>query len=187
MLVFTSMVFGLINALLFRRLVNRADVKRTVNRMLAHAMSFRLFADEPGLVFRAQLELLRENFRLLRQIAIPLIASAALLAASWDTMDRHFGYRPVPKGQTAVLTLPLGTGLRSSPEISVETPPVHIPRLKQVSWRVRVKRESSRVTERRAMLGLPWFAWFLAGSTVTAALMSRLQRSPGFFARWQPI
>jgi hypothetical protein len=170
--------YGLVSVLLFRRLVNGPAVGQTVNRMLAHVMSFRLFGDEPALVFRAQRELFAENLRLLKHIALPLLASALLLAVSWRALDRWFGYRSVAVGEAAVLTLPLGSDVPSSREFSLETPPVRVIRLNQVSWRVRVLRESPQVTVRAQILGMPWMVWFLMVSTVTAiAAEASLRRS----------
>lgn len=146
-----------------------------MNRILAHMIAFRLFVDEPRLVLRGQMDLLLENARLLRLLIWPVLAAGIVFALFHGTMDRQFGRRPVRVGEPAVLTLPGGSDLRPSPAFTIETPPVHVPRLNQVSWRVRVMRESSLITERALVLGLPWQASFLILSTVGAVVFAALQ------------
>jgi hypothetical protein len=70
-LVLVSAIYGVVAALVFRRFTNRASIRRSMNRILAHTMELGLFLDSPGLVFRAQRDLLRENARLLRQVILP--------------------------------------------------------------------------------------------------------------------
>ena len=65
-----SALCGIMTAFVFRRFAS-SGTRQTVNRILAHVMELRLFLDEPGLVWKAQCDLLRENLRLFAQIAVP--------------------------------------------------------------------------------------------------------------------
>jgi hypothetical protein len=144
-LVAVSCLYGWLAARLFRGVVWRP----AVNRMVAHVLSFRLFIDEPRLVFRAQWALICENFRLLRMVAVPCLV---LGLAFWG-VDGYFGGGPVAEaGQVLVASAPIGEGL---PEGLVEeTPGVRVERLGRVYWRVRATRESGRT------FGAPWWVWF---------------------------
>lgn len=176
LLTFTAVIYGLITAALFRYLVNRDALRGTLNRILAHLIAFRLFVDEPALVLRGQLDLLREHLRLFRLLLWPLLAAGIILALSWNTLDARLGQRPIPAGGSAVLTLPLGSELKDSPDFIIETPPVRIPRLHETSWRVRAVRESPALTEPVQMYGAPWPVWFLIVSGITATGTATLAR-----------
>lgn len=55
---------------------DRERVRASANRILAHLWEIRLFWDEPSLVLRAQRDLLVENGRLLKLLAVPLLLSS---------------------------------------------------------------------------------------------------------------
>ncbi|MES1262655.1 MAG: hypothetical protein ABUS49_13055 [Acidobacteriota bacterium] len=162
LLVGAGIAYGLLGWFLFRGVRGG----QSVNRILAHVLSFRLFLDEPGLIFRAQIDLLRENLRLLRRIAFPCAVLGAVFALSFHSLDGYFGHGALPVGQTTVISAskeaPLPAGLVA------ETPAVRIPRLHQVLWRVHPTREFAgrfpagvEVHYPRAnILGLPWLVWF---------------------------
>lgn len=174
-----GVAYGLLAALVFRRV----EVRGNVNRMIAHVLSFRLFLDEPGLVFRAQVELARENLRMLRRIAIPCVVLGVVFAVSYAAMDGYFGHRRLRTGESAVVSAPAEVAMPAG--IVQETPAVRIARLHQVAWRVRATREFvGRFPEsvavrypRTEVFGVHWMAWFLVFSTVAASLGGRIVRS----------
>jgi hypothetical protein len=194
-----SAVYGVIAVLVFRRFTERAAIRRSVNRILAHVMELGLFLDSPGLVLGAQRDLLRENVRLLRLVLVP----AALLAALCVPMYAFYGHGPLATGETSVVTIQLKGDVMpeirlEAPEgIAVETPGVRMLHDHQISWRVRPLRETSgewrfhvedrvvaagffvrdpviRSAEIRypaaTVLGLSWLVWFVATSSVSALL-----------------
>ena len=141
-----SVFAGVAMVYVFRRWSDQDALRGTANRMLAHLMEFRLFIDEPTLVMRAQRELLVENWRLLRLLARPslilILPSFVLLAQ----LDACYGRAPLRIGHPAVVTVQvkdLGTAevagilLKAPAAIRVETRAVRVPRLNQISWRIR--------------------------------------------------
>jgi hypothetical protein len=145
-LVLVSVLAGVAMVYVFRCWSDQDALRGTTNRMLAHLMEFRLFIDEPALVMRAQRELFIENWRLLRLLVRPslilIIPSIVLLAQ----MDACYGRAPLRIGHAAVVTVHLkdlggpdaaGIVLKAPAAITVETPAVRVPRLNQMSWRVR--------------------------------------------------
>jgi hypothetical protein len=165
LLVLISVAYGALAALLFRQF---PPSRRTINRILAHVLEFRLFADEPGIVFRAQRDLLRENLILLRQVAVPCVVLAAVWVFAYNPMVRYFAPGPVPGGPSIVIDAP--DSWRPPRGIVAETPPVHVARLHLVSWRVHAASDYAGGPQ---LLGLPWLAWFLSVSTLTAAAMRK--------------
>ena len=175
-----SVLCGAVTALVFRRFAS-SGTKQTVNRILAHIMEFRLFLDEPRLIFQAQRDLLRENLRLLRQIAIPcLIAAPFFTLVIWQG-DRVYGRAPLPAGEPVVVTAHSDVQLHATAGLVVETPGVRIQRTHEVSWRVRPTRPFSGTLPgfqipwpRATVLGFSWLVWFFGISSLSAVLLKRI-------------
>jgi hypothetical protein len=169
MLVVVAAVYGAIAALVFRRFTDRTRMRVTVNHMLAHVMEFALFIDEPRLILKAQFDLLKDNFQLLRQIALPCILTAipfALLypAMLYPAMDRQFG-----NPESNVLTLPAGQELPAG--VVAETPGVRILRTHEVSWRIR-----PAAKPRNTLFGTHWTVWFAAVSAIAATILTAIKQ-----------
>jgi hypothetical protein len=134
-----SVIYGLVAALVLRRFSDRAAVRTSMNRMIAHVMEFRLFLDTPSLVLRAQRDLLVENLRVLRLILLPSIMLAVVFVVLFPELDALYGHKPLRPGEASVVTARIGgdVTLEVPPGINIETPPVHSLHDHQVSWRVR--------------------------------------------------
>jgi hypothetical protein len=159
-----SAVYGLVVALVFRRFMNRASMRRTANRMIAHAMELRLFLDSPLLVLHAQRDLLRENLRLLRLTLLPCAIMALIFAVLFPQWDAMYGYAPLRPGERTVITVRGSEDavLETPAGVEIETPAVHAIHDHQISWRVRALgqtsgelrvRETGRIVTRHIVAG----------------------------------
>jgi hypothetical protein len=150
-----------------------------VNRILAHVMEFRLFVDEPALIWRAQRDAIRANFALLRQIAIPCIAMTALFGILWSPMDRYFGREPLRPGEATVMTAHVDQ-VPEVPGIVVETPGVRIARTGEVSWRIRALRTVTNGFPNGVEVRYPrngtWLLWFFGFSFVGAVAAAKMNQ-----------
>ena len=159
---------GIASLWAFRHWTDSAKLRVATNAMLAHLMEFRLFTDEPLLIVRAQRNLLRANARLLRLIAVPSLLLTLPFALVLVAADAFFARAPLRPGEAAVVTVQYrsagfpGVQLQAPPEIAVETPPVHAPFKRQVSWRVRPNRAVS------GQLRLQWDARTVEKSIASA-------------------
>jgi hypothetical protein len=177
-----AVIYGLMAALAFRLLTN-PRLRDATNQLTAHILEFRLFIDEPALIWKAQREAFRANFAILRQIALPTILMAILFAAVWQPMQSRFGHAPLALGQTTVMTahtdpVPCFSGLL------IESPGVHIPATGETVWRVRLVRPLKAALPPGVELRYPpsnaWLYWFFALSTLTALAAAN---SPKAFRR----
>jgi len=145
-LVLASVGAGLLAALVLRYLSPAEKLRATRNRIYAHLMEFRLFFDEPALVWNAQIQLLRANARLL---VLLLPALAILTPATWGIfteLDPLFAYRDPGPGEPVVLTAQLRPGaplsipaaLAESRGFTVETPVLRLAADRQLAWRLRL-------------------------------------------------
>jgi len=133
--------------------------------MIARVMEFALFIDEPRTVFRAQAALVRENLRVLRQVAIPCLIMGAVFAVAYPPLEKRYG-NPNPD----ILTLPLGSQLPRG--IIAKSPPVHVLRTNEVSWRVRP-----------APTHPDWLIWFLITSGMSACAWPVLRLAKALLLR----
>ncbi len=188
-----SALCGIATAFVFRRFT-AVGTRQTVNRILAHVMELRLFLDEPLLIWRAQRDLLRENLRLFGQIAVPSLITAPLLALVMWQADAVYGRAPLRAAEPVVVTAHAKSEnladlrIEGPPDVAVETPGVRIPRLREVSWRIRPLRAFSGSLSvngdvgridipwpRATVLGVSWILWFLGISALSAFLAPRIR------------
>lgn len=166
---------GALCTLFIRRMTNADQMRLALNAIVACIFEFRLFAGQPAVLFKAQWRLIKANARLLRLLAVPSLILAlpywGLLAAT----EGIFGHKALRPGESAVVTIQWrgglpNTRLEAPPGFAVETPSVRIPRLAQISWRVRALQTVSgrfivHVDGRTLVVPAPevrtnWVAWF---------------------------
>jgi choline-sulfatase len=188
----TAVVCGVASGFLFRSLASRGT-KQTVDRIIAHVIELRLFIDEPGLIFKAQRDLIRANARLLGQIALPSLLSAALFGPVIWQLGPLCGRGALEAGRPVVVTVHADNAtLNAVAEVTIETPPVHIQALHEVSWRIRpVEPFRGQLTAdagsvdipwpRATLLGLDWLIWFFAISILAAPLAALIRRPRAVF------
>lgn len=189
-------IYGVVAVLVFRRFTGQTLVRRSVNRILAHVMELGLFLDAPGLVLRAQRDLLHENARLLRLVMLPAGILALLFVFLFPPMNAIYGHAPLPVGEPSVVTIQMRDAatppvqLEAPAGIVVETPGVRILHDRQISWRVRPLKKTSgdlkfRIDGRVITPGVflhdaairsiqihypetSWLFWFIGSSSVSA-------------------
>jgi hypothetical protein len=127
---------------IFTRIADLPALGRSVRRIVAHLLEFRLFFDEPVLILRAQAALLKENLRLLRILALPILAVGVPCALLFIPLEAVFGLGSLPVGEPAVVSAVLPAdnaraSLQTPNGISVEAGPVRIFAEKRVYWRIR--------------------------------------------------
>jgi hypothetical protein len=140
-----GLVSGFASAWAFRRFSNALTLRRSLNGIVAHLFELQLFSAEPALVIRAQRDLLAANGRFLLAAARPSLVLLLPFALVFIGMHAVFGHAPLQVGRPTVVTLSCEPGetrrgtveLNAPPGIQVETTPLNVPRLGEISWRVR--------------------------------------------------
>jgi hypothetical protein len=170
-----SVTAGIVAMIVFRWGTDSVKVRRATNLMLAHVLEFRLFMDEPVLVFRAQRELLKANLRLLRLVFLPCLILTVPFFFLIEYLNDWYGRAPLQPGRAAVIT---AEALNLPREIVVETPPLHFGG--QLSWRVRpiatVPVRALKARNPHAAIPFPpatilrvhWLIWFSLFSSMSA-------------------
>ena len=187
-LIVAGVAAGLLSALVLRLTLDTAALRSAFRRIQAHFLEFRLFFDEPRLIWRAQKDLIRANARALGIILPPTLILA--LPMTWVILQLETA--PLRVGEPTVVTVQLAHAgdevtLDAPPEIAVETPPVHVTSDRQIVWRIRLLRPISgqpRLTARPSSnvvwlrgdypaASWWWIFWFFAISSATTLVVTR--------------
>jgi hypothetical protein len=143
-----SIVIGLLLLIAFRYASNQNAIRATKARLRASLYEMLLFADEPGLVWSAQLSLLKANARYIGLMLTPVLLLALPMVIVFANLEAFYGRAPLKAGEQAVVVAQLRESmdiskpapLLQAPEgIEVETHAVRIPAMNQVSWRIRAR------------------------------------------------
>lgn len=129
----------------FGRCSDQPRIRIAKRKIRAHLLAFRLFADEPALIFRSQGQLLLWNFRYLALMLRPAAVTIFPLALLLFHLDAVYGWRALAAGDSAIVTVQLSddSDLGSSSlsldgsGVAVETPPLRFPEEHLICWRVR--------------------------------------------------
>ena len=129
----------------FGRFSNTESIALAKRKIRAALYEFRLFGDDPQLVFRAQGQLVLWNARYLGLMLKPAMIVILPIIALTMLMDTVYGHRPLRVGEETLVTARLANNVDLNaispelrgPHIAVETPSVRVPDQHQVVWRVR--------------------------------------------------
>ncbi len=145
-LVVVSALCGMLTLWIFRRTTDLTAVRQTIKRVHAHLIEFRLFYDDPRLIWRAQKAVVRENLRFMLLMARPILIMTVPMLWLLIQFDSAFAFEPLPVGEPSVVTMQVNgelkaddaaTALQAPAGILVETPPVRSLVDRQISWRIR--------------------------------------------------
>ena len=130
----------------FGRFSNQRGIRETKQRLAARLYEFRLFADEPKLIWQAQVALVRDNVRYLGLMLVPVALLAGPMLVLLAQLDAFYGWSPLAPGRSAIVTVRIAQPLRPDeppPLLALpdgflaETPAVRVLEKRQISWRVR--------------------------------------------------
>jgi len=158
-----SVLTGLGAVLVFRYVSNQAALRRIKNRIQAHLLELRLFPDQLGAVSRAHGRILRWTAVYLAYNLKPLAVLLVPLVIVMVQLDLRYGRTPLAKDHSFLLTANLSqplaldsVSLQLPKGLTLTAPPVNIPSLGEVDWRIRADK-----------YGVFWPAVVVAGETFT--------------------
>jgi len=131
-----GLLCGAISGWVFRTTADISALAPIFRHFHARLLEFRLFFDEPALIWKAQKALVRANF----QLCFLLLKPALILALPMTWLMLQLGNAPLRVGEAAVVSAQSSTELKleAPPGIAVETEPVHFQGL--MFWRIRPMR-----------------------------------------------
>ncbi len=143
-----SIVIGLLMVVVFRYTSDQKAIGRAKDRLKANLLAVRLFQDQLPVVMRAYARILRGTGSYLRLAFTPFLIAILPITCLIVQLDRYFGWMPLRPAQTFLLEARIEDAeaanqaeLQLPPELSSTAPAVHIPKDKEVVWRVVGQRE----------------------------------------------
>jgi hypothetical protein len=130
--------------LVFRYASNQRAMRRIKNRIHAHILEVRLFPEQLGVVSRAYVRVLRYTFLYLVYALQPLLIMLLPMLIVLAQLNLRFSRLPFHPGDSFILkatfmrsVTPAAASLRLPAGLALTAPPVHIPVLREVDWRIR--------------------------------------------------
>lgn len=143
----TSIVIGLLMVVVFRYTSDQKAIGRAKDRLKAHLLAVRLFQDQLPVVMRAYGRILRGTGSYLRLAFTPFLIAILPITFLIVQLDRYFGWLPLRPAQSFLVEARIEdpaalseASLQLPPELSSSAPAVHVPKDKQVVWRVVAER-----------------------------------------------
>jgi hypothetical protein len=141
-----SVLTGLAALVVFRYVSNQDALRRIKNRIQAHLLELRLFPDQLGIVSRAHGRILRWTAVYLAYNLKPFAVLLIPIAIVMVQLDLRYGRMPFGKEDSFVLTAKLAQpsalgsdSLKLPKGLTLTAPPVNVPALGEVSWRIRAE------------------------------------------------
>ncbi|MGZ4730650.1 MAG: hypothetical protein ACXVZH_00775 [Terriglobales bacterium] len=138
-----SIVIGFLMVIVFRYTSDQKAIARAKDRLKAHLLAVRLFQDQLPVVMRAYGRILHGTVSYLRLAFTPLLIAILPLTFLIVQLDRYFGWLPLQPAQTFLVEARVEdpaalneASLQLPPELSSSAPAVHVPKDKEVVWRV---------------------------------------------------
>ncbi len=145
-LTFVSLLTSVLLLIVFKKTSNQKALEAVKRRIHACLFEIRLFNDDFRSIFRAQIEILRHNLTYLRYSTVPMIWTLPPLVLLIAQLQFHYGYESLRMGHPAVVKATLRVSESGSkpairleapgPGLDVKEPPVWIPSLREMAWRI---------------------------------------------------
>jgi hypothetical protein len=139
-----SFLAGAAAVLVFRYTSNQRAMRRVKNRIQAHVLEVRLFPDQLTVVLRAYARILRFTLIYLGYTLRPVLILFIPMVIVLCQLNLRFSRVPLAPGDSFILKAKLMQPLAFAPEslrlphgLALTAPPVDIPMLQEVDWRIR--------------------------------------------------
>ena len=143
-----SVVIGFLMVVVFRYTSDQKAIGRAKDQLKAHLLAVRLFQDQLPVVMRAYGRIFRGTGRYLRLAFLPFLISLLPITFLIIQVDRYLGSTPLNTAQPFLVEAKVsdadvlnGVELQLPAGLKASAPAVHIPKDKEVVWRVVAERD----------------------------------------------
>lgn len=144
---FLSLLSGVLILLVYKAVSNQEAIKTLKKRIWGNFFGIYLFRDEPTQILKTQARLMKSVFRYLGHSLRPLMVLIIPIILICIQMQLRYGHNNLRTGEETIVSVTLAppdrvlvnpVELRSSPGITIQTPPLRIAELNQVNWRIKI-------------------------------------------------
>jgi hypothetical protein len=141
-----SLVMAIVALLAFRVASNAGAIQRLKTRIGAYLLEIRLHSDDLRILLSDPWKIIGLNARYILHAMPPFLLILPPMLLAIVQIESRYAIRPLEPGEHTILTVAFRAGvdvmapgltLETSEGVQVETPPVRIPSLGEVSWRLR--------------------------------------------------
>lgn len=198
-LLLISAIMGVVALLAFRYASNADAITRVKTRIGAYLLEMRLFSDDLRVLLVDPIKIMALNAKYVAHAFVPFVLILPPMLLVIFQIESRYGLQPLETGDQTTLTVAVREGtdvladglvLETSEGVVVETPPVRIPELGEISWRLRATAEGEQWVRvvppggdaDQAVTKLVW----VGDETPKAMARSRTTRYAGFAALEEP-
>lgn len=142
-----SLLTSVLLLIVFKKTSNQKALEAVKRKIHAGLFEIRLFNDDFRSILRSQADILRHNLTYLRYSTVPMIWTLPPLVLLIAQLQFHYGYESLHVGRSALVKATVRASDESGskpairleapgPGIEVEEPPVWIPSLREMAWRI---------------------------------------------------
>lgn len=142
-----SLLTSILLLIVFKKTSNQKALEAVKRKIHAGLFEIRLFNDDFRSILRSQLDILRHNLTYLRYSTVPMIWTLPPLVLLIAQLQFHYGYESLHVGRPALVKATVRASDESGskpairleapgPGIEVKEPPVWIPSLREMAWRI---------------------------------------------------
>lgn len=137
-----AVVTGLIMVTIFSKVSNQEKMGEVKNLIKAHFLELRIYKNDIYETLSSQKKILRYNLSYIKLAFIPATIMFIPILFILIQINLRFGYRPFSPGEAVVVRLALQDGdpmqarLILPPGVRFDAPPLRIPHLQEVNWRI---------------------------------------------------
>jgi uncharacterized membrane protein (DUF106 family) len=141
-LLIIAVLTGIIMVTIFSKVSNQEKMGKIKNLIKAHFLELRIYKNDIYETLSAQKKILRYNLSYIKLAFIPATIMFIPILFILIQMNLRFGYRSLLPGETVVVRLTLRDGdpmqvrLKLPPNVKLDIPPLRIPHLQEVNWRI---------------------------------------------------
>ena len=138
-----SLVVGLLMVVLFGYTSDQKAIGVAKDQLKAHMLAVRLYRDQIPVVMGSYGKIVRGTGRYLKLAFKPLLYVIIPITLLIVQIDRYLGATPIPPNTPFLLTVHTAASdavndvtLELPPEIAMTAPPVHVPSINEIVWRL---------------------------------------------------
>ncbi len=143
-----SVITGGIMLVVWKFTSNQEAIADAKTKIGAYILEIRLFQADLGLQFAAQAKAFRANLKYMSLAVPPMLIVLIPVVIILVQLDVRYQRRPLLPGETTLFKVEVAEGvdpgdvtLTVPDGITVETPPMRMPSVSEVDWRIRADRE----------------------------------------------
>jgi len=144
-----SFITGILMLLVFKATSDQKGIKRAKNLVKGHFLATRLYKDDISVMFETIGNIIKSNLAYMQKSLRPMLVMMLPVGAVLIQLGVRYEFRPLQINETSVVSLSVDDAsvklqdvtLELPEGVTLDMPPVRIEPLREISWRIRAKKQ----------------------------------------------